>query len=204
MRNNDSFPPHHDSYSPEEQEAILSMAARMQSDSYRSVSLEDLEQTAMISGIDPRFVREAANHLRSRSVGEPLSTPGPVSLDRWGASRAIVSIVAFLPLQIALIMAVTRAYVPMRLFPIAIALAVALGLAMPPGKQWRLPAAAPAFAGGFIAYVFFRLSGQGFFAPERPVFVLFVWVFIQGLVAYATHRLKERLAYEGALSRRRI
>lgn len=206
MHPTDPFNAPHSTYSPEEQEAILTMAAKLQNDSYRNASLEELEQTAMISGIDPRFVREAANRLSNHLIGgiPPHLTRQDEILDKWQVSRAVLVILAFLPAQIALTLTLLHSYVPMRLLLPGIILSGVLGLLMPSGKRWRLPTAALSFTGAAIAYILTAFRGYGYMNVATPLAVLIVWVFIQGGGAYLSHWLKERLTYEGALSRRRM
>jgi len=196
MRSNDPFSSSHRGYSPEEQEAILAMASRLQNQARQEVSLVDLERAAMESGIDPRFVREAAGivdkgNLSSYEAAKGMMRYGQV--DAWVATRALLAIVVYLPIQFAVTAEMFQPRDPVLLVAAALGFSGLLAILMPKGREWRLASAAMSAVGSTVSYLILRLSSSWLSPTSTSLAGLIALAILQGLVAYYIHSANNKM-----------
>lgn len=187
----ESDPVSHRTYTPEEQEAILAMAMKIQHEAANDRTLQDLERTASEVGIEPYYIREAARRLTPTSTGAlALQNSG---VDQIATIRALVTALVFLPAEamVARIL-IQRTSIPQNAFLLGILLVAVVALAMPRGKHWRYAVPALSITAVVGTLLYFRFVGPyGGYNLYSPTEVT-VFVVVQFAVALCIHSLADR------------
>jgi len=187
----DPYRPNHSTYSPEQQEAILTLASRLQHQARQEATLGDLERAASEAGIDPRYVREAAGMIeRDYPVGLPVVRKS--SLDRWVAARGLIAISLFLPAQFLVTTAMLQPWRGSAPALVGLLLGLVLPLMAPRGKEWRWAPAAVSLGGATFSYIACHMYHAWYLAYGDSIIPLFEVVLAQCVISYFVHSSREK------------